>query len=210
MYSAVKVSVPSLADRLSYPYYSSPILTVSLDTRQVPDWRGFRRCANTYPLRCSLARTKAVYSTFSMGTLGRLWLVLHVGALIATGAEQQQTKFVISRPMLISFFLDYTDKQIDADGSEALADFVFYLPYAEDKLRGAGIEVHAVFKVKSFDVKVGRRWRTVRPRVSVGYYFIAPGREPEIEFGVEDTGSIIDLARKYFKLPALSLEPEVK
>ena len=54
-----------------------------------------------------------------------------------------------------------------------------------------------------FEVKVGRRWQTVRPRVSVGYYFIAPGREPEIEFGVEDTGSIVDLARKYFKLPAL-------
>jgi hypothetical protein len=161
-------------------------------------------------LRCSAARRKELYSTFTMGTFRRLWLVLHLGALIATGAEQQQTKFVITKPTLISFFLEYTDKQVEEEGSEALADFVFYLPYAEDKLRGAGVEVHAVFKVRSFEVKVGRRWRTVRPRVSVGYYFIAPGREPEIDFGVEDTGSIIDLARKYFKLPALSPEPEAK
>jgi hypothetical protein len=145
-----------------------------------------------------------------MGTFGRLSLVLHMGALIAAGAEPQQTKFVITQPTLISFFLDYTDKQVKEEGDEALADFVFYLPYAEEKLRGAGVEVHAVFKVKSFRVKVGRRWQTVRPRASIGYYFIAPGREPEIEFGVEDTGNILDLARKYFKLPALSLRPEAK
>ncbi len=137
-----------------------------------------------------------------MGTFGRLLLVLLVAVLIATGTEQQQTKFIITKPTLISFFLDFTDKQVEEEGNEALADFVFYLPYAEDKLRAVGVQVYSVFKVKSFQVKVGHRWRTVRPRVSVGYYFIAPGREPEIEFGVEDTGSILDLARKYFKLPA--------
>ena len=123
----------------------------------------------------------------------------------AYGAKQQ-TKFVITKPTLISFFLDYTDKQIDADGNEALADFVFYLPYAENKLRAAGVQVCSVFKVKSFQVKLGSRWQTVRPRVPVGYYFIAPGREPEIEFGVEDTGSILDFAGRYFKLPTLSSE----
>ncbi len=95
-------------------------------------------------------------------------------------------------------------------GNEALADFVFYLPYAEDKLRAAGVEVHSVFKVKSFQVKVGRQWQTVRPSPDAGYYFIAPGRKPEIESGVEDTGSILEFAGRYFGLPALSPEPETK
>jgi hypothetical protein len=92
--------------------------------------------------------------------------------------------------------LDYTDQQIDAgEGgiNEVLADFVFYLPYAEDKLREAGVEVHSVFKVKSFQVKLGSRWRTFRPRgITVGYYFIGPGRQPRIEFGVQDTEDIVD------------------
>src|SRR5579884_171191 len=128
-----------------------------------------------------------------MATFRRLWLVFFMAASVARGAEHQQTKFRITKPTLISFFLNFTDKQVEKEGNEALADFVFYLPYAEDKLRAAGVEVHAVFKVKSFQVKTGRRWRTVRPITDVGYYFIAPGREPEIELGVEDTESILDL-----------------
>ena len=62
-------------------------------------------------------------------------LAFCVMASVATSAEQQ-TRFVISAPTLISFFPDYTDNDILADGgNEALNDFVFYLPAAEDKLR---------------------------------------------------------------------------
>jgi hypothetical protein len=122
-------------------------------------------------------------------------------------AAVPQTRFFITKPTLISFFLDYTDEQVEKEGNEALTDFLFYLPYAEKILREAGVEVHAVVKVKSFDVKAGRRWRTVRPSDKVGYYFIAPGREPEMEFGVEDTESILELARKYFRLPVASYGP---
>jgi len=77
-----------------------------------------------------------------------------------------------------------------------------YFPPAEDKLKEAGVDVHAVFKVKSFQVKLGSRWHTVQPRGgNAGYYFIAPGRAPRIEYGVEDTGGILDFARDYFHLP---------
>jgi hypothetical protein len=65
------------------------------------------------------------------------------------GPAGLDARFVITRPTLISFFLNYTDDTIQADGgNEALSDFVFYLPRAEDKLRAAGVEVPAVFKVK--------------------------------------------------------------
>jgi len=133
-----------------------------------------------------------------------VWLALCVTVSAATAAEQQ-TRFVITGPTLISFFLNYTDDEILAEGGdEALNDFVFYLPAAEDQLRRAGVQVHAVFKLKSFQVKMGSRWRTVQPRAQdVGYYFIAPGREPRLEFGVEDSETIVDSAREYFRLKTL-------
>jgi hypothetical protein len=130
----------------------------------------------------------------------RFLLLLCLAAPLATAADQQ-TRFVITRPTLISFFLDFTDEQTEAEGNEALADFEFYLPGAEDAVQKAGVEVHDVFHVKSFQVKSGSRWRTFAPRkVKAGYYFIAPGREPRIEYGVEDTESILDIAREYFHL----------
>jgi hypothetical protein len=89
-----------------------------------------------------IRRTKRVITL-----LLALWLSLSIA--IAAG---QQTRFIITKPTLISFFLDYTDEQVEAAKggiNEALSDFVFYLPPAEDKLTDAGVEVHAVFKVKS-------------------------------------------------------------
>jgi len=128
----------------------------------------------------------------------RFLLLLCLAAPLGSAAEQQ-TRFVITRPTLISFVLDFTDKQTETEGNEALADFEFYLPGAEDALQKAGVEVHQVFHVKSFQVKSGSRWRTFAPRkVTIGYYFIAPGREPRIEYGVEDTETILDIARRYF------------
>ena len=127
---------------------------------------------------------------------------------VATPAEQQ-TRFVITGPTLISFFLNYTDDGILADGgNEALYDFGHYLPAAEDKLREAGVQVHAVLKVKSFQVKIGSRWHTFQPRGNdVGYYFIAPGRKPRVEFGIQETEGILDIARNYFRLKTLPPRP---
>lgn len=122
----------------------------------------------------------------------------------AATTRDQPTRFVITGPTLISFFLNYTDEETRSEGNEALNDFLFYLPAAEDKLKEAGVQVHAVFKVDHFQMKVGSKWRTVKPRgYDVGYYFIAPGREPHIEIGVEDTESILIAAGKYFRLKAL-------
>ncbi len=153
------------------------------------------------------ARSRSrLYTAFMTRRVWRAVSVVLAFCVMAsgTGPAKQQTRFVITGPTLISFFLDYTDKEVLADGDEALNDFVFYLPYAEEKLLKAGVQVHAVFKVKSFAVKMGSRWRTVQPQgQAVGYYFIAPGREPRVEFGVEDTESILDFAREYFRLKTL-------
>jgi hypothetical protein len=136
-----------------------------------------------------------------------VWLASCLMASVAPAAEQE-TRFVITGPTLISFFLGYADEEILADGgNEALNDFVYYLPAAEDTLKAAGVHVHSVFKAKNFQVKMGSRWLTVKPREDVGYYFITPGREPRLELGVADTETIIDFARDYFRLKTLPPSP---
>ncbi len=69
---------------------------------------------------------------------------------------------MISKPTLTSFFLDFTGRQVEEEGSEALSDFVFYLPDAEDKLRATGVQVYAGFQSKELpalrsDTDGGRR-----------------------------------------------------
>jgi hypothetical protein len=133
----------------------------------------------------------------------KLWLLLCVAVPLASAAEQQ-TRFVVTRPTLISFFLDSTDKKVRRDGNEALAGFQFYLPDAEHTLEQAGVEVHQVFHVTSFRVKSRSQWRTFAPRkVTFGYYFVAPGREPRIEYGADDTDTILGFAAEYFHLQLL-------
>jgi hypothetical protein len=38
-------------------------------------------------------------------------------------------------------------------------------------------------------------------KVGVGYYFIAPGKQPQVEYGVHDDQDILDIARRYFQVP---------
>ena len=50
------------------------------------------------------------------------------------GPAKQETRFVITGPTVISFFLNYTDKEVSG-GDEAFNDFVYYLPTIENQLR---------------------------------------------------------------------------
>jgi hypothetical protein len=145
---------------------------------------------------------------------GRAWRDISLAlafCVAAPGAttRHQPTRFVITGPTLISFFLNYTDEETKADGNEALNDFLFYLSAAKDELKKAGVRVNTVFKVDRFQVKLGSKWQTVKPARGhdVGYYFIAPGRKPHIEDGVEDTESILIAAGEYFRLKALPQRP---
>jgi hypothetical protein len=35
-------------------------------------------------------------------------------------------------------------------------------------------------------------------KIGVGYFFIAPGKEPHVEYGVMTDADLLDAARKYF------------
>jgi hypothetical protein len=82
--------------------------------------------------------------------------------------------------------------------AEALNDFDFYASKVEDRLKKAGIDFREV-DARSFRVRAGKRLRSFRTgKIGIGYYFIAPGKEPHVEFGVMTDEDLVNAAGKYF------------
>lgn len=88
----------------------------------------------------------------------------------------------------------------DPDTNESLADFQFYATRVREKLRNAGIDFEEIY-ASSFAVKCGTKTTTFHPKkVTVGYYFVVPGRSPRVEYGVMTDEGIFDVAAEYFRL----------
>ena len=134
--------------------------------------------------------------------IGAALLPLVVGLL--TGATQPTTvpTYVIQKPTIIAFFPPTTDAELEKnpDLNEVLGDFQLYAYQAGPRLKKAGIN----FEVASaiiFRVKNGGVVHTFKTgKVGVGYYFVAPGKQPNVEYGVHDDLDILEIARKYFQL----------
>jgi hypothetical protein len=108
--------------------------------------------------------------------------------------------YVIERPTIIAFFRHVTDAQMDKDPdmNEVLGDFQLYAAQAGPKLRAAGIDFETASATR-FKLKIGKHVRDFRARkAGVGYYFIALGKEPHVEYGVMTDMDLIEAARKYF------------
>ena len=115
------------------------------------------------------------------------------------GTAQSSPIFVIRQPTIIAFF-PTTQAEVDsgADDEEALADFNYYVYVAEKRLHNAGVAIHVV-NTRSFQIRTGRRMVNFQPKENeIGYYFIAPGKEPHIEHDVMSDEEILDAARKHF------------
>ena len=86
----------------------------------------------------------------------------------------------------------------DPDANEALADFQLYAESLRAPLRKAGIEFHELY-ANSFQLRDGKRLTTFRPiKANVGYYLVAPGKKPRIEYGVMTDSDLLQVANKYF------------
>ena len=110
--------------------------------------------------------------------------------------------FVVEHPTVIAFFPHVTDAELerDADTNEALSDFQLYASQAGPRLKKAGIDFE-VASATRFRVKMNGTVRTVETgKIGIGYYFIAPGRKPRVEYGVHDDQEILEIARQYFHL----------
>jgi hypothetical protein len=119
---------------------------------------------------------------------------------IAPGAAEKQPVVVVRGPTVLAFFEPFPTAKLgkDADTNEALADFQLYARKVRAPLKKAGIEFHELY-ARSFRLRVGNKLTTFRPaRVGVGYYFVAPGKDPHIEYGVSTDADILQVANAYF------------
>ena len=115
----------------------------------------------------------------------------------------KEPSFVIRRPTVIAFFPPVTKKDLKSDESlnESLGDFQIYAKQARDRLAKMGITFESVY-ARAFRLRVGTKVITFRPGAEdVGYYFIAPGKTPRIEYGVATDDDLALLSTQYFGIP---------
>ncbi|MBZ5505500.1 MAG: hypothetical protein LAO78_08440 [Acidobacteriia bacterium] len=122
---------------------------------------------------------------------------------IAPVAAEKQPIVAVRGPTILAFFKPVPQAKLDKnpDTNEALADFQLYATNVREPLRKAGIEFHELY-VNSFRLQVGSRLIMFRPaKVDVGYYLVAPGKKPRVEYGVMTDADLLQLANKYFGIP---------
>jgi hypothetical protein len=115
-------------------------------------------------------------------------------------AASKQPHIVVRGPTIIAFFppVEQPELEKDFDTNAALDDFQFYAAKVREPLSKSAIAFHEVY-ARSFRVTTGTRSIVFRPdKVEAGYYFVAPGKKPRIEYGVMTDADLLQVAREYF------------
>ena len=118
----------------------------------------------------------------------------------AVGVAEGQTVMVVRGPTVVAFFEPVSDKMMakDAGTNEALSDFQLYTRQVRGPLQRRGVEFQEMYAT-AFRVQDGDRVVLFRPgKVKVGYYFVAPGKKPQIKYGVMTDADILQMADEYF------------
>jgi hypothetical protein len=118
----------------------------------------------------------------------------------APGAAEKQLVIVVRGPTVVAFFEPVPQSKLDKDPdtNESLADFQLYARSVREPLRKEGIEFHELY-AHSFRLRIGSKLTTFRPvKVDVGYYLVAPGKKPRIEYGVMTDSDLLQVANEYF------------
>jgi len=114
-------------------------------------------------------------------------------------SAEKNLKFEIVRPTVIAYFApNKKAASIDDEAGEAYEDFQLYANRAEISLEREGIEFHEVY-ARSFHVGTGAKLvKFSASKSGVGYYLIAPGKKPRIEYGVMTDIDLLSVAHEYF------------
>jgi len=125
-------------------------------------------------------------------------VLLSVLSMPLVAAERERT-FVIRRPTVIAFFPPVSEQELsDAGHNDSLAHFQYSANEARKPLHDAGITFIENY-AESFRIRLAKAVNTFRPeKIKVGYYLIAPGKEPRIEYGVLTEDDLLKIAREYF------------
>ncbi len=127
-------------------------------------------------------------------------LALWVGAGNSQPSAMQPETYVIRQPTIVAFFPPVTRPVLesDDDSNEALSDFQFYARQVRTHLEKAGIDFREA-DARSFRIRMGTNVRIFQTgKIGIGYYLVAPGKKPHIEYGVMTDTDLLDVARKYF------------
>jgi hypothetical protein len=128
-----------------------------------------------------------------------VFLSVSVPLCLALGAAPKEKLIVVNGPTVVAFFPPVTDAELsrDPDTNESVADFQLYAARVREKLNNAGIEFEEIH-VSSFAVRCGAKTTTFRSKkATVGYYFIAPGKSPRVEYGVMTDVDILRVVAEY-------------
>jgi hypothetical protein len=131
---------------------------------------------------------------------GAAAICLLTGRISPVSAAETPPLVVVGSCTIVAFFPPVTDAELqkDADTNEALADFQLYATRVREPLKRAGVDFHELY-THSFRVRVGKAVTTFRPgKVDVGYFFVVPGKEPRIEYGVMTDTDLLQVANEYF------------
>ncbi len=124
---------------------------------------------------------------------------------VAQVMAEKQPVVVVRGPTIVAFFEPVTQAELekDPDLNETFADFQLYATSVRAPLRKAGIGFHELY-AHSFRLRVGNRLTTFRAiKGDVGYYLIAPGKKPRIEYGVITDSDLLQVANAYFGVQGL-------
>jgi hypothetical protein len=120
--------------------------------------------------------------------------------VFAARAEDPQPIIPVRGPTTVAFFEPVTEAELkaDPDTNEALSDFQVYAAGAREGFQDTGIEFHEIY-ARSFRIRIGNRTTTFRAgKDAVGYYFVALGKKPRIEYGVNTGERLVNIAKEYF------------
>jgi hypothetical protein len=119
---------------------------------------------------------------------------------VAPAAAGKQPIVIVRGPTVVAFFEPVTQAKLEKDPhtNESLADFQLYARSVRAPLGKAGIEFHELY-AHSFRLRVGNELTTFRPvKADVGYYLVAPGKKPHVEYGVMTDADLLQVANEYF------------
>ncbi|MDP9051915.1 MAG: hypothetical protein M3O31_14535 [Acidobacteriota bacterium] len=119
-----------------------------------------------------------------------LQLLAFIGLMLGTSESGWSQKPVVSpivdvhQATVVAFYMPaLRSKSVDADDNESLQDFRLYAARVKDPLAKAGIRFEELY-VGSFRIRLGSKTQVFHSTSGVGYYLVAPGKKPHVEYGV--------------------------
>jgi hypothetical protein len=131
----------------------------------------------------------------------RIFLAILLALFTIFLVDQDRPAVNVSGPTMIAFFAPIKHPETDAEGNQALAEFKKYAAQVREPLQRAGIDFQEMY-AESFDLRINGKLTTFSSgHMKIGYYFVAPDKNPRIEYGIAPPAQLLQVAREYFNLP---------